>query len=136
MHRLFLLFLMLRRPPRSTRTDTLFPYPTLFRSGLQMLVIIEPEDPIGGGTDGRGAGAFAVRLVLKDGFLGQGSTDFRLVEGPPGQQGPVGQGQDHFVLVSEAEAFEESLEVRHLDPGQQYAQEIDVLHIDRKSTSL
>src|SRR3546814_12998334 len=23
---------MLRRPPRSTRTDTLFPYPTLFRS--------------------------------------------------------------------------------------------------------
>src|SRR3546814_5529510 len=27
-------FLMLRRPPRSTRTDTLFPYTTLFRSGL------------------------------------------------------------------------------------------------------
>src|SRR3546814_11811015 len=25
-------FLMIRRPPRSTRTDTLFPYPTLFRS--------------------------------------------------------------------------------------------------------
>src|SRR3546814_293295 len=28
----FLSFLMLRRPPRSTRTDTLFPYTTLFRS--------------------------------------------------------------------------------------------------------
>src|SRR3546814_15523235 len=28
----FLFFLMIRRPPRSTRTDTLFPYPTLFRS--------------------------------------------------------------------------------------------------------
>src|SRR3546814_12248692 len=29
----FLLFvLMIRRPPRSTRTDTLFPYTTLFRS--------------------------------------------------------------------------------------------------------
>src|SRR3546814_10890691 len=26
-------FLMIRRPPRSTRTDTLFPYTTLFRSG-------------------------------------------------------------------------------------------------------
>src|SRR3546814_18353799 len=25
-------FLMIRRPPRSTRTDTLFPYTTLFRS--------------------------------------------------------------------------------------------------------
>src|SRR3546814_10885084 len=28
----FLFFLMLRRPPRSTRTDTLFPDTTLFRS--------------------------------------------------------------------------------------------------------
>src|SRR3546814_8804535 len=28
----FLLFLIVRRPPRSTRTDTLFPYTTLFRS--------------------------------------------------------------------------------------------------------
>src|SRR3546814_5724536 len=27
-------FLMIRRPPRSTRTDTLFPYTTLFRSDL------------------------------------------------------------------------------------------------------
>src|SRR3546814_4434811 len=27
-------FLMIRRPPRSTRTDTLFPYTTLFRSLL------------------------------------------------------------------------------------------------------
>src|SRR3546814_4227716 len=27
-----LFFLMIRRPPRSTRTDTLFPYATLFRS--------------------------------------------------------------------------------------------------------
>src|SRR3546814_4801273 len=28
---------MKRRPPRSTRTDTLFPYPTLFRSGGRSL---------------------------------------------------------------------------------------------------
>src|SRR3546814_8302394 len=27
-------FLMIRRPPRSTRTDTLFPYMTLFRSSV------------------------------------------------------------------------------------------------------
>src|SRR3546814_3338184 len=31
-------FLMIRRPPRSTRTDTLFPYTTLFRS-LAALVV-------------------------------------------------------------------------------------------------
>src|SRR3546814_16720834 len=31
-------FLMIRRPPRSTRTDTLFPYTTLFRSRLRALL--------------------------------------------------------------------------------------------------
>src|SRR3546814_1368942 len=31
----FIFFLMIRRPPRSTRTDTLFPYTTLFRSIVQ-----------------------------------------------------------------------------------------------------
>src|SRR3546814_1140234 len=30
--RVLFFFLMIRRPPRSTRTDTLFPYTTLFRS--------------------------------------------------------------------------------------------------------
>src|SRR3546814_15737572 len=29
---LLVFFLLIRRPPRSTRTDTLFPYKTLFRS--------------------------------------------------------------------------------------------------------
>src|SRR3546814_5654279 len=29
-------FLMIRRPPRSTRTDTLFPYTTLFRSAARV----------------------------------------------------------------------------------------------------
>src|SRR3546814_15618991 len=34
---LFFFFLMIRRPPRSTRTDTLFPYTTLFRSAWPSL---------------------------------------------------------------------------------------------------
>src|SRR3546814_10162390 len=33
-------FLMIRRPPRSTRTDTLFPYTTLFRS-----ISLRPHHP-------------------------------------------------------------------------------------------
>src|SRR3546814_382944 len=32
-------FLMIRRPPRSTRTDTLFPYTTLFRSAFGALAL-------------------------------------------------------------------------------------------------
>src|SRR3546814_9791161 len=30
---------MTRRPPRSTRTDTLFPYTTLFRSQVQLVIV-------------------------------------------------------------------------------------------------
>src|SRR3546814_16143142 len=36
---IYVFFLMIRRPPRSTRTDTLFPYTTLFRSGIGSSII-------------------------------------------------------------------------------------------------
>src|SRR3546814_5172513 len=45
-------FLMIRRPPRSTRTDTLFPYTTLFRS-------ISGED-----IPGRRGGSDTMRTIL------------------------------------------------------------------------
>src|SRR3546814_9249162 len=35
---------MIRRPPRSTRTDTLFPYTTLFRSAAQQVKSNFPTD--------------------------------------------------------------------------------------------
>src|SRR3546814_3389691 len=40
-----LFFLMIRRPPRSTRTDTLFPYTTLFRSSLFYIIYIMRSKP-------------------------------------------------------------------------------------------
>src|SRR3546814_12347145 len=42
---------MIRRPPRSTRTDTLFPYTTLFRStgadagAVDTLIPLDPDTP-------------------------------------------------------------------------------------------
>src|SRR3546814_20913511 len=52
-------FLIIRRPPRSTRTDTLFPYPTLFRSRTTPLAG-KPEPsrrsvpvPLGGSSCGK-----------------------------------------------------------------------------------
>src|SRR3546814_16694670 len=35
---------MIRRPPRSTRTDTRFPYTTLFRSELALFISVAPTD--------------------------------------------------------------------------------------------
>src|SRR3546814_13278260 len=44
--------LMIRRPPRSTRTDTLFPYTTLFRSAQAQSQsdLVAPSTPIQTGT--------------------------------------------------------------------------------------
>src|SRR3546814_11587181 len=65
----FLFFLMIRRPPRSTRTDTLFPYTTLFRSrGLSgVLPHQSARDPA---RDQRRAG----RVHAQAGRQGQGRT--------------------------------------------------------------
>src|SRR3546814_11685246 len=41
------IFLMIRRPPRSTRTDTLFPYTTLCRSPLQGIVVEQNRLAVG-----------------------------------------------------------------------------------------
>src|SRR3546814_4156709 len=37
---------MIRRPPRSTRTDTLFPYTTLFRSHMRGAVALALQRPV------------------------------------------------------------------------------------------
>src|SRR3546814_19973061 len=50
----FFFFLMIRRPPRSTRTDTLFPYTTLFRS----------PDPVPPGAGQRGCPAGSCAFVV------------------------------------------------------------------------
>src|SRR3546814_10533316 len=51
---------MIRRPPRSTRTDTLFPYTTLFRS-LALDLIDPPAHGLAGEEAGQVAGQSAGR---------------------------------------------------------------------------
>src|SRR3546814_10159610 len=64
---------MIRRPPRSTRTDTLFPYTTLFRSvgeTVQRLAVLDDAaDEVQGGL-GQAGIAFASEGVLA--ILGDG----------------------------------------------------------------
>src|SRR3546814_18250346 len=57
---------MIRRPPRSTRTDTLFPYTTLFRS-LEKLVeaiVVQRKHAVIFGT--RGSGKTSLARVFGD----------------------------------------------------------------------
>src|SRR3546814_11798604 len=58
-------FLMIRRPPRSTRTDTLFPYTTLFRSTGGPVSYRHREPPQGGVAIQPGLDCFvAARLAM------------------------------------------------------------------------
>src|SRR3546814_13535706 len=50
-------FLMIRRPPRSTRTDTLFPYTTLFRSDRALIASLSVPLPVFGRNQGNIAAA-------------------------------------------------------------------------------
>src|SRR3546814_19707169 len=66
-------FLMIRRPPRSTRTDTLFPYTTLFRSECAFLndrvEVVAHHRHRGAGIEGidRAAGERGLERVGVDG---------------------------------------------------------------------
>src|SRR3546814_8974579 len=58
-------FLMIRRPPRSTRTDTLFPYTTLFRSSLDTYRFAHKGE----------SAPTPIALVLRRACKGQGSCN-------------------------------------------------------------
>src|SRR3546814_18752740 len=64
-------FLMIRRPPRSTRTDTLFPYTTLFRATEtptedRMMRIVSGIQPTGNLHLGNYLGAIVRWVAMQD----------------------------------------------------------------------
>src|SRR3546814_10474846 len=69
---------MIRRPPRSTRTDTLFPYPTLFRSMAK--VSVEPGNRV---RAGGGAMGITVASAARD----AGIAGLEFLRGIPGTVG-------------------------------------------------
>src|SRR3546814_19704766 len=60
----YFFFLMIRRPPRSTRTDTLFPYTTLFLSPIRNRVCSAPPPPLLAGTPSRATPSTSRRLAV------------------------------------------------------------------------
>src|SRR3546814_4515362 len=70
-------FLMIRRPPRSTRTDTLFPYTTLFRSRARVSPRLFPALVVGSALSLLFAvpSALAQNLTLSDALSRVASGD-------------------------------------------------------------
>src|SRR3546814_2993878 len=90
---------MIRRPPRSTRTDTLFPYTTLFRSG-EIVGVAPRVDRIG--DDDELVAADPRREIL----LAQGGLD------------PFRQDDEHRVARGMAELVVGRLELIGVDEQQ------------------
>src|SRR3546814_5208810 len=102
---------MRRRPPRSTRTDTRFPYTTLFRARegdrLEVAVV---DDGVGGvGIDGNGLAGMRERVARMGGTLA--------IESPRGQGTRLGlrvtlvAAEPEAVAVAEAAAPEAREEI-------------------------
>src|SRR3546814_982207 len=72
-------FLMIRRPPRSTRTDTLFPYTTLFRSRPGRVKMLHqhnrPTTTLRRDHPGAGRGVIERRRYQKNRVLGKRSEE-------------------------------------------------------------
>src|SRR3546814_3575788 len=63
---------MIRRPPRSTRTDTLFPYTTLFRSGSSIANVVT-------------TGTFTIPLMKRVGYSATKAGAIECAAGVNGQ---------------------------------------------------
>src|SRR3546814_17628724 len=84
---------MLRRPPRSTRTDTLFPYTTLFRSAFNAvdfddlirlpLQLLEAEPELAAAWRER------IRYLLVDACQDTNGAQYRLLRQLPGPRGAI-----------------------------------------------
>src|SRR3546814_5200532 len=122
MYDVLFVFLMIRRPPRSTRTDTLFPYTTLFRSRSLGRGEDAAHQPVGGrgrrrvrearhDRAGRPAqGARAGRARVPHALRG------RLVDGDPVAGRAAGRGAEEVrtELESQVRSEEHTSELQSL----------------------
>src|SRR3546814_301537 len=124
---LILFFLMIRRPPSSTRTDTLFPYPTLFRSAACRQAPRQADQErghafVGGPGAGQQRGASNVAAqqleqgLLQPRHLGRQHRDLR--EREPAQHRRVQRDRIAWVVVAgnrvEADHLAGQVEAEHV----------------------
>src|SRR3546814_11497895 len=109
-----LFFLMIRRRPRSTRTDTLFPYPTLFRSDRLYFINMH----------GAGLIACPIRVIALPG--GDEGAYFRACLVP----------MFACILIRALHISVTPIEEEAIDFGRSLCHGLDAIFEDRKSTRL
>src|SRR3546814_14704549 len=98
---MYFFFLMIRRPPRSTRTDTLFPYTTLFRSVVGLALVGDHLGAVAVGDGAAVAVAEAQRLLAG---VGEGADAHRAFDDARvGRPGPGARRAGLQVLAAVGE---------------------------------
>src|SRR3546814_2017899 len=96
---------MIRRPPRSTRTDTLFPYTTLFRSRIRLL-----QRPVGGCVLDE-VGSFLECFLPVGGEVGIGVPPLlEVLHGPAGSGSRERDGGANRQLIQRSEEHTSELQ--------------------------
>src|SRR3546814_12984576 len=107
---------MRRRPPRSTRTDTLFPYTTLFRSQMGRAALL----PVALAEAGQSAEAGTVYFVPPELSIEQDKTRILFVAGEGGS-GPMldvlPAGDSALLLLSGSSADCVDVAMAHVPAG-------------------
>src|SRR3546814_14821204 len=104
-------FLMLRRPPRSTRTDTLFPYTTLFRSMLTACATTTPYQPVRDGYGYQDQRIEGNRYRVT--FAGSTATPRQTVENYllyHAAELTLASGNDYFIVTQRSEEHKSELQ--------------------------
>src|SRR3546814_666060 len=120
---IYLFFLMIRRPPRSTRTDTLFPYTTLFRSdGNDAYRHLVHPVPVRTGRVRRRRAGDPRHLRRARGQAARRRPGHLSVEQPaPGRTGHAGRAAGIVLLGAEPDPERrptaDAVRARRLDPG-------------------
>src|SRR3546814_3543913 len=118
---------MLRRPPRSTRTDTLFPYTTLFRSPGRLVwpLSTRAADPPPGVATGDG-----MRAKIRDTEIYFDVDGAGLVpDGPRMREKPAafvihgGPGSDHSDMKLSFSKLTDRLQVVYFDRSEEHTSE-------------
>src|SRR3546814_11588457 len=118
---------MRRRPPRSTRTDTLFPYSTLFRSGKPARLALERHACVGDGRKFRLQAAFPFnagdRTFLLERDEGVPAADFDVVKGG---------FDDRAIVEDRTDLPDDFLALLQRRTGRQFIFDLAVVAVDRR----
>src|SRR3546814_17559496 len=128
-------FLMIRRPPRSTRSDTLFPYTTLFRSEILVARVAVRLGPAGLEMDREAVGRAIGQVEIGRHGLGHRLPVDRVVNDAEARRAAVRRGDVprnrdavlHYRIADRAAAAE-----RLFAPGDLILIEIVGVEADRK----